>query len=204
MSVVHPLPGQDANRAPEDEDEPPCVITEGMLRDLYFGESDRLYGFLARRVGDGDAAEVKSQAFLDFFVWWPAHPDHPAPTAALYTIAQRRAVDHLRGQRRRLSVEGGDVDLVACALAAQRDAFSVVDLRLDLHRALADLNARERRALQLHHLDGLTVAVCAQLMGTGVDNVKRILKTALEKLRMSPGMTAYQVPVPTQPQEVRK
>ncbi|MFF3460510.1 RNA polymerase sigma factor [Streptomyces sp. NPDC002730] len=198
------MPGQDANRAPEDEDDPPCVVTEGMLRDLYFGESDRLYRFLTRRVGETDAGEVKSQAFVDFFVWWPAHPDHPAPTAALYTIAQRRAVDLIRARGRTLSVEGGAMDLGACALAVHRDPFSVVHLRLDLRRALADLNERERRALQLHHLDGLTVVVCAELMGTGVDNVKRILKTALAKLRLSPRMTAYQLPVATPPQEVRK
>lgn len=183
---------------------PVAEVTEEMFADLYQQEAGRLLCFLVRRVGESEAPELRDRALTEFFVWWPAHPEHPAPVATLYMIAQRRAADHVARCGRSLPVEGGDLQELAWALRRHRDQYAAADLRIDLRRALAGLDERERRALQLRHLDEVPVAVCAALLGTGIDNTKKILKKALVKLRLSPGLAAYDSAVTTTPQEVRK
>ncbi|MEV6013398.1 sigma-70 family RNA polymerase sigma factor [Streptomyces sp. NPDC051976] len=202
MSDDHCAPGTDSPG--RDAVPPGAEVTEAMSLEVYQEEGDRLLRFFIRRVGRADAAELRDQTLTQFFIWWPAHPEHPTPTATLYTIAQRRAADFLRRRGRKLPVEGGDTKGLVAVLAARCDAYAAADLRIDLRQALTGLSDRERRALQLHHLDDMSVAVCAELMGTGVDNMKKILKTALKKLRLSPGLTAYDIPVTVTPQEVRK
>ncbi|WP_405969030.1 sigma-70 family RNA polymerase sigma factor [Streptomyces sp. NBC_00988] len=169
---------------------PSGVVTEAMLLAVYHQEAERVLNVLARRVGRAAAPELRDQALMEFFAWWPAHPEHPNPTAALYMITQRRAVDHLGKQGRILPVQDSDLDELARALASQ-DPYAAADLRMDLRRALTRLCERERQALQLRHLDGMPVAACAALLGTGIDNTKKILKRALRKLRQDPGMAAY-------------
>ena len=66
-----------------------------------------------------------------------------------------------------------------------------MELRVDLEQALSALTARERQAVQLRHVDGFPVDTCAALMGQKYDNMRKILKTAIRKLRQSPGMGGY-------------
>jgi RNA polymerase sigma factor (sigma-70 family) len=167
------------------------VVDEAMFERVHRQESERLVNYLAKRVGREAAPEVSAQTWLEFFAWWPAHPDHPSPTGTLYIIAQRRAADQLRRSGRTLPVEGSDLEALAAGLRPGDGGVATAELRLDLEQALEELSAQHRRALELHYLDELPVARCAELMGLGVNNMKKILKTALRTLRHSPGMAVY-------------
>lgn len=54
---------------------------------------------------------------------------------------------------------------------------------LAIREALAQLPQRERTAVVLHHMVGLSVAETADAMGVSVNTVKAQLKVALSKLR---------------------
>ncbi|MFJ3421911.1 RNA polymerase sigma factor [Streptomyces sp. NPDC086082] len=179
---------------------PPAAFAE-----LYRQENRKVYGFLVRRVNDPQQAEdMAQQTWLDFFAWWPTHPEISAPTAVLFTIARRRIFDYFRRQNRATPVEGSDLETLAAGLAQHvTDDCDIAVLRVDLQVALAALPARQRQVLELHYIDDLSAAACAKLIGTGVDNVKKILKRALRTLRGSPYLASYGVPATTS-QEVRR
>ncbi|MGI5372569.1 RNA polymerase sigma factor [Streptomyces iakyrus] len=61
----------------------------------------------------------------------------------------------------------------------------------DLRKALATLTEQQRQVLLMKYVANLSVAECAEALGTGVDNMKKILGKAREALRQAPGMDAY-------------
>ncbi|WP_330343396.1 sigma-70 family RNA polymerase sigma factor [Streptomyces longwoodensis] len=177
-------PGSEITGIPE--------IDEAALAAFYEAHVDQVLRFLARAAGSrDDGEEILGQAFEEFFAWWPHHPEHPNPVATLYRIARCRLTDHLRRSGRVLTVEAND-------LADLADVVQHIDLatdiaqRVDLSVALTRLDERERHALQLRYGADLPVKECAEILGIGIDNMKKILKTALRKLRQSLRMDGYQ------------
>ncbi|MFE7244404.1 sigma-70 family RNA polymerase sigma factor [Streptomyces sp. NPDC057580] len=61
-----------------------------------------------------------------------------------------------------------------------------------LGAALARLDEREQQALMLRYGADLPVKECAEVLGVGIDNMKKILKAALRKLRQSLRMDGYE------------
>ncbi|MFF7946629.1 sigma-70 family RNA polymerase sigma factor [Streptomyces griseorubiginosus] len=107
----------------------------------------------------------------------------------------RRAGSRRAGRRtprrgRVLTVEADDLAKAASS-AAHRDDLADVVRRVDLGTALAELTERQRQALTLRYVADLPVKDCAEVMETGIDNMKKILRTALQKLRESPRMDGY-------------
>ncbi|MEU9272670.1 sigma-70 family RNA polymerase sigma factor [Streptomyces sp. NPDC048251] len=166
-------------------------IDEAALAAFYEAHVDRVLRFLARKAGRDDGGEILGQVFEEFFAWWPRNPEHPRPVATLYQIARCRLTDHLRRSGRVLTVEAHD-------LAELADVVQHVDLgmavahRVDLGAALARLDEREQQALMLRYGADLPVKECAEVLGVGIDNMKKILKTALRKLRQSLRMDGYE------------
>lgn len=169
---------------------PRRVVDEAALGTFYAEHIEALQTYLARKAGRDAAGELGSQVFEQFLVWWPNNPSHPAPVAALYRIAQRRLVDHLRRHGRTMALDVPDLEQILARSKAE-DCVAVVDLRVDLARALAELTGRQQEALQLRYVAELPVHTCAEVLGLGIDNMKKILKNALRTLRQSPRMAAY-------------
>ncbi|WP_326806028.1 sigma-70 family RNA polymerase sigma factor [Streptomyces sp. NBC_01788] len=71
------------------------------------------------------------------------------------------------------------------------DDFAAVERCYDLRKALATLTGQQRQALLMKYVANLSVAECAEVLGTGVDNMKKILGKARKALRQAPGMDAY-------------
>jgi len=161
-----------------------------MLAAFYEAHEDGVARFLARAAGRDEGKEIFSQVFEEFFVWWPANPGHAKPVATLYRIARCRLNDHFRRSGRVLTVEADDLAKAASS-AAHRDDLADVVRRVDLGTALAELTERQRQALTLRYVADLPVKDCAEVMETGIDNMKKILRTALQKLRESPRMDGY-------------
>lgn len=167
------------------------VVDEAMLAGFYETNVEKLFRFLARRAGRDDGAEILSQVFEEFFAWWPEHPAHPNPLAMLYRITRCRLNDHLRRVGRVETLDADD--LAAAADGAHHDELADVVRRADLRVALRALTERERQALGLRYVADLPVKECAEVMEVGIDNMKKILKTALNKLRDSPRMEGYKI-----------
>ncbi|MFJ3339316.1 RNA polymerase sigma factor [Streptomyces sp. NPDC086766] len=168
----------------------PVVLGEAELAEFYNAHIDKLFGFVARRTSwDDGARELTEHIFVQFFAWWQKHLDHARPVGVLYQLARWRLYDYLRRRGRMLTVEPSDLeDLIG---GTDDDEFAAVERRHDLGKALATLTEQQRQALLLKHVANLSVAECAEALGTGVDNMKKILKKAREALRQAPGMDAY-------------
>lgn len=167
------------------------VVDEAALATFYETHVEQLFRFLARRAGQDDGGELLSQVFEEFFAWWPDHPAHPKPVATLYRIARCRLNDYLRRLGRVETLEADD--LTTAAAAGDHDELADVVRRVDLDMALRGLSERERQSLELRYVADLPVKDCAEVMEVGIDNMKKILKTALNKLRQSPCMEGYQI-----------
>ncbi|MFF5030138.1 RNA polymerase sigma factor [Streptomyces collinus] len=161
---------------------------------MYQEQAERLINFLAGRIGRDAAREVSQEVWLEFFTWWRQQPNEAAPTGMLYRIARCRAVDRIRQAGRTAPVEGRDLEDLSGRLCRVDGCLEKTALRLDLKQALGELTERERQAVHLHHIDGLSVADTAAVMCLRIDNTKRILKKARQTLRRSPGMGGYEEP----------
>lgn len=166
------------------------MVDEAMLEAFFEAQKDGLFRFLAGKVGRDDGGELCSQVFEQFFAWWPENPEHPAPVATLYQIARCRLSDHFRRAGRVLTVEAEDLARAA-ARGSNRDDLADVVRRTDLGAALAELTERERQALAVRYVGDLPVKDCAEVLEVGIDTMKKILKTALQKLRQSPRLDGY-------------
>lgn len=166
------------------------AVDEAVLEGFFEAHRGGVLRFLTAKAGPDDGGEIFSQVFEEFFEWWPMNPEHPKPMATLYRIARCRLNDHFRRGGRVLTLEAGDLAEIA-ARGSCPDELADLIRRVDLRAALAELTERERQALALRYLVDLPVRDCAEVLGVGIDNMKKILKTASGKLRQSPHMDGY-------------
>lgn len=117
-------------------------------------------------VDAAQAEEVVQDVFLE--IWQIADRFDPAHSAIAWirTIAQRRAIDRVRKARadrdRDLRIGARDLEVVDHSSAER--AESVLD-RSELRRALAALPGRQRDAVVLRHLVGMSGPEVATTLG---------------------------------------
>ncbi|MET8816433.1 sigma-70 family RNA polymerase sigma factor [Streptomyces sp. NPDC004549] len=163
------------------------------MEKFYNLHEEKLLRYLTRHLGTDDGSEVFSQVFEEFFAWWPAHPEHANPVAVLYRTARCRVTDHLRRARPQPTEDEALAEALARALSGGHGELAHVVERMDIRSALADLSGREQQALVLRYELDLPVKECAEILGVRMDNMKKILKVALHKLRRSPRMDGYRI-----------
>ncbi len=161
--------------------------------ELYDQVSDQVYGLVRRVLRDpAQSEEVTQEVLLE--VWRSAARFDLAKGSArtwILTIAHRRAVDRVRSEQasrdRFQRVAAGqherDVDVVAEA----------VDSRLEqqqVRKALGDLTALQREAVELAYYGGYTHREVAGLLDTPLGTVKTRLRDGLIRLRDALGVTA--------------
>lgn len=130
------------------------------------------------------AEEVVQDVFLE--IWQIADRFDPAHSAIAWirTIAQRRAIDRVRKSRadrdRDVRIGARDLDLVDHS-AVER-AESVLD-RAELHRAVAALPDRQREAVVMRHLVGMSGPEVAASLGIPVSTAKTRARDGVIALR---------------------
>ncbi|MCC5984351.1 MAG: sigma-70 family RNA polymerase sigma factor [Rhodobacteraceae bacterium] len=146
--------------------------------------------FAARMLG-GDRAEAEDVTQEALLRLWRQAPDWradgPPVRAWVYRVAANLCTDRLRRRARR-----GDVALDAVAEPSDTAASTAAARMMQatraaaLEAALADLPERQRQAVILRHIEGLSNPEIAQIMDTGVEAVesltargKRALQAAL-------------------------
>ena len=142
--------------------------------ELYASSFARLVGQVTVVTADREAAEEAVQeAFGRLWKRWESLSVYDRPEAWVRRVAINVAISHWRRMRRSLPFgpttrEPRDEDAVS---------------RTDVERALRTLPMKQRHALLLHHVVGLSVAEVAQEMGSPEGTVKSWLFRGREALQ---------------------
>jgi RNA polymerase sigma-70 factor (ECF subfamily) len=154
------------------------------LAGLYDLFGRRAYAVALRVLRDETLAEdAVQEAFLT--VWRSAadyRPERGSPSAWVFTIVHRRAVDLVRREQRR---RAGSID--EYEEAAGNDTDETVFVRAErarVRRALAQLAPAQRRVLELAYYGGLTQSEIAAELDRPLGTVKSATFTALSRLRL--------------------
>ncbi len=148
----------------------------------------RLFGYAARVLGDpAEAEDVVQEAMMKL---WKIAPDWRQGEAQVSTWAYRVTVnlctDRLRRRKTRAQVGIDGVAEPASGLPSVVEAMTEKDRADALQDALDTLPDRQRQAVVLRHIEGLSNPEIAGIMDIGVEAVesltargKRALKAAL-------------------------
>lgn len=149
------------------------------LAECYRSHASLVRSYLRRLVPPADIDDLTQVVFLEF--WQSRHRYDPARSleAWLLGIARKRAVDHLRA--RRLVT----VPLEAVGEPAGNDGRADSDglARRDLvHRALAELPAAQRQAIELAYYGQLTQREISERLCVPLGTVKARTARGLQRL----------------------
>jgi RNA polymerase sigma-70 factor (ECF subfamily) len=104
-------------------------------------------------------------------------------TPWVYAIACYRLVDYLR----RTKASAGDLPVDKAPELLADDDTAAVDSRLDLHKLMARLAPKTRRAIQMVKLDGLSVTEAAMRSGMSKSAIKVSVHRGLRVLSLLVG-----------------
>lgn len=105
-------------------------------------------------------------------------------SAMLHRIAQRRAIDHLRRQARRVSVTEIDLpDQIATTQADPSESLDATELDDQLRLALAQLSDREACVFSLAYFERMSRPEIAIELETTINAVNIAIHKAVQKLR---------------------
>jgi RNA polymerase sigma-70 factor (ECF subfamily) len=140
-----------------------------------------VFGLALRRLGDrGHAEDAVQEAFAA--IWRSASTYRPERGAAggwLYTVARNAIVDRLR--RKGSSADAELPELASTEPGpAQRAEDSDVSWRV--HRALEELQPREREVIELAYWSGMSQSEVAQYLHLPLGTVKTRTRSALAHL----------------------
>ena len=140
-----------------------------------------VFGLALRRLGDrGHAEDAVQEAFAA--IWRSASTYRPQRGAAggwLYTVARNAIVDRLR--RNGLALDAELPELASAERGpAQRAEDSDVSWRV--HRALEELQPREREVIELAYWSGMSQSEVAEYLHLPLGTVKTRTRSALARL----------------------
>ena len=150
--------------------------------ELLYGRYVRpVFSLALRRLGDrGHAEDAVQEAFAA--IWRSASTYRPERGAAggwLYTVARNAIVDRLRRNG-----PAADAELPELASAepgpAQQAEESYVSWRV--HRALEELQPREREVIELAYWSGMSQSEVAEYLGLPLGTVKTRTRSGLARL----------------------
>lgn len=119
----------------------------------------------------GDAEDIAQESLVRAYARWDRVAAYAEPW--ITRVATNLALDAVRRRGRRRWLRDRNAEP------------SVVDLRVDLARAIAALPARQREAVALRYIADLAEADVAHLMGCSVGTVKQHASRGLAALRSS-------------------
>ena len=146
----------------------------GAARALTLRLTPRVLGFAARMLSDRTEAEdVAQEAMLRLWRMAPDWQQGEARVATwLYRVASNLCLDRLRRSRPRGLDEVAEPEDAAPGVVAR---LIEADRVLALDEALAALPDRQRQAVVLRHIEGLTNPEIAAVMDIGVEAVESLV-----------------------------
>lgn len=146
-------------------------------RELAARHLPRVMGFAARMLG-GDRAEAEDVAQEAMLRLWRIAPEWRQGEAKvstwLYRVVTNLCTDRLRGRKRRRAVGLDDAPDVADDARSVEATLVENDRVAALNAALETLPDRQRQAVILRHIEGLTNPEIAAVMDIGVEAVESL------------------------------
>jgi RNA polymerase sigma-70 factor (ECF subfamily) len=150
------------------------------FEELYQRYSRPVFGLALRRLGDrGRAEDAVQETFAS--IWRSAgtyRPERGPGAPWLYAVARNAIVDRARGRAEvpaevpeEASSEPGPGDLAEQSWVSWR-----------VHRAMEELNEREREVISLAYWSGLSQSEVAEFLGIPLGTVKTRTRAALMRL----------------------
>jgi RNA polymerase sigma-70 factor (ECF subfamily) len=156
------------------------------LSELYDRYGGMVFRLILRMVRDSATAEdLTQETFLR--VWNRAagfDSDRGAVGPWLLAVARNRAIDYLRsrGARAENTIELNETENPALFAAMSADPLHF-DLARHVRRALEQLTAQQREAIELAYFEGMSQTEIAERMGQPLGTVKTWMRRALEQMR---------------------
>ncbi|MDD5083013.1 MAG: sigma-70 family RNA polymerase sigma factor [Dehalococcoidales bacterium] len=153
------------------------------LAQLYEEHFDKIYRYVALRIGDKmEAEDLTQQVFLHALQSITSFKWKAVPLSAwLFRIAHNQVIDYMRKRSRRVSVPL-DESFVSDSINPQ----SIVEQRLDLEQvmlATERLTESQREVISLRFAGELSIAEVARIMGKSQGAVKALQHSAIVSLR---------------------
>ncbi len=159
------------------------------LSALYDRHSPFLLAICRRVLRDGSEAEdVLTDIFFE--VWSKADrfdPTRGSPLTYLVTLSRSRAIDRRRARAARPNITSDYTDAAATAdLAADPlETMNLSERQAQVRRALSDLDAVQREALECSFYEGLSHSEIARKLNRPLGTVKTYIRQGLIRLRES-------------------
>ena len=150
--------------------------------ELLYGRYVRsVFGLALRRLGDrGHAEDAVQEAFTA--VWRSASTYRPERGAAggwIYTVARNAIVDRLR---RNGPTTDAELPELASSEPGPAQRAEQSDVAWRVHRALEELQPREREVIELAYWSGLSQSEVAEYLHIPLGTVKTRTRSALSRL----------------------
>lgn len=164
----------------------------GSFERLYARHSAVVFATCLRIVRDrAEAEEVLEEVFWEIWARRDRYDrERSAPFSYVMTLARSRALDRLRYRKRREGVWQELPDADGYALAASSgdgaspfETTSAAQRRLAIDRALEELPAPNRRAVEMNFFEGLSHREIAERLGDPLGTVKTHIRQGLLALR---------------------
>jgi RNA polymerase sigma factor (sigma-70 family) len=137
----------------------------------------RIMGY-AYRLLSGDRAEAEDVAQETMLRLWRVAPEWRQGEAKVatwaYRVATNLCTDRFRSRRRQSRVALDDAPDVADPAVSADTRLVEADRAAALQAALAQLPDRQRQAVVLRHIEGLSNTEIAEVMGLGVEAVESL------------------------------
>ena len=145
-------------------------------RTLTLRLTPRVLGYAARILGDrAEAEDVAQEAMIRLWRIAPEWRQGEAKvTTWLYRIVTNLCTDRLRARKRRSATPLDDAPEVADDSAGVEASLIAADRMTALENALAQLPDRQRQAVVLRHIEGLTNPDIAAVMDIGIEAVESL------------------------------
>jgi RNA polymerase sigma-70 factor (ECF subfamily) len=162
----------------------------GGVTALYDRHARALYALALRIVQiEAEAEDVLQEVFAQVFRQAGRYDAGRGTVLGwLLTITRTRAIDHVRARRRRgddfsrRASEAAAANLPAPGANQERQALTAEDIQR-VRRALDELPAEQRRAIELAYYEGLSQSEIAARLAEPLGTIKSRIRTAMLRLR---------------------
>jgi RNA polymerase sigma factor (sigma-70 family) len=139
-----------------------------------------VHRFLIATVGRQDADDCYQETWLAALRAYPQLRDGSNLRSWLFTIAHRKAIDHVRRQSRRRMAPA---DLARAGERAAADAASPEQRDPDLWARVRELPPKQRSAISLRYVLDAGYGEISAAMGTSEEAARRNVHEGLKRLR---------------------
>jgi RNA polymerase sigma-70 factor, ECF subfamily len=185
------MPSADTTRLPDIEHELRELISkisrgcESALGKLYDRMISQVFGLALKILrSTTEADEVTIDVFKQ--IWDKAcdyTPDRGTPSAWLITLTKSRAIDKLRSDMRRRSLQDTLHDDIPADIDPPDETAETREKRALIEKALSELTPKQRESIELAYFHGLTQTEISARMNEPLGTVKSWMRAGMIRLR---------------------